>query len=116
MVMEYPEFIYVEKSKEEMNARIQATCEMMHDEFIAKENEICDMIVDGYVSGRDMIVNFADMAVNKIQDRTGAETMIDAEFDMIMAKREGEWLEEFNYMWESEMNKEEEEETNMEEM
>merc|ERR1712014_294665 len=110
MVMEYPEFVYVEKSKEEMNARIQATCEMMHDEWINKENEFCDMIVDSYVSGRDMIVNFADMAVNKIQDRTGAETMIDAEFDMIMAKREGEWLEEFNYMWESEMNKEEGEE------
>merc|ERR1711879_234983 len=116
MVMEYPEFVYVEKSKEEMNARIQATCEMMHDEFIKKENEMCDMMVEGYVSGRDMIVNFADMAVNKINDRTGAETMIDAEFDMIMEKREGEWLEEFNYMWESEMNKEEEEETNMEEM
>merc|ERR1712027_164686 len=36
MVMDYPEFVYVEKSKEEMNARIQATCEMMHDEFIKK--------------------------------------------------------------------------------
>merc|ERR1712038_1233413 len=87
----------------------QATCEMMHDEFIKKENEMCDMMVESYVSGRDMIVNFADMAVNKINDRTGAETMIDAEFDMIMEIREGEWLEEFNYMWESEMNKEEEE-------
>merc|ERR1711912_191079 len=94
MVMEYPEFVYVEKSKEEMNARIQATCEMMHDEWINKENEFCDMI----------------------QDRTGAETMIDAEFDMIMAKREGEWLEEFNYMWESEMNKEEGEEESIEEI
>merc|ERR1719461_194881 len=107
MVMEYPEFVYVEKSKEEMNARIQATCEMMHDEFIRNQNEMCDKIVEGYVYGRDMIVNFADMAVSKINDRTGAESMIDNEFDMIMEKRENEWLEEFNYMWESKMNENE---------
>jgi hypothetical protein len=113
MVMEYPEFVYVEKSKEEMNARIQATCEMMHDEFIKNENEMCDMIVESYINGRDMIVNFADMAVNKINDRTGAETMIDTEFEMVMEKRENEWLEEFNYVWESNMN---EEESAMEEM
>merc|ERR1719493_203282 len=56
----------------------------------------------GYYMAED-----GEMAVNKIQDRTGAETMIDAEFDMIMEKREGEWLEEFNYMWEENMKEEE---------
>jgi len=104
MVMEYPEFVAVEHSVEEMNERIAATCEAMHAEFINSHNEMCDMMVAGYVECRDMIVNFADMSVQKIQDRTGAENMIDNEFDMIMEKREGEWKEEFEYVWEMKMN------------
>merc|ERR1719219_1083035 len=107
--MEYPEFVMTEHSVAEMNERIAASCNMMHDEFITKHNEMCDMMVSSYVECRDTVVNIADMTVQKIQDRTGAEAMIDAEFDMIMEKREGEWLEEFNYMWESEMNDKEEE-------
>jgi hypothetical protein len=87
-----------------MNERIAATCEAMHAEFINSHNEMCDMMVASYVEGRDMIVNFADMSVQKIQDRTGAENLIDNEFDMIMEKREGEWKEEFEYVWEMKMN------------
>merc|ERR1711928_270675 len=76
MVMEYPEFVAVEHSVEEMNERIAATCEAMHAEFINSHNEMCDMMVAGYVECRDMIVE----------------------------KREGEWKEEFEYVWEMKMN------------
>merc|ERR1712179_85222 len=76
----------------------------MHDEFIAKHNEMCDMMVATYVECRDMAVNVADMAVKKIQDRVGAEAMIDAEFNMIMEKREGERIQEFEYVWEMQIN------------
>jgi len=104
MMMEYPEFVMTEHSVAEMNERIAASCNMMHDEFITKHNEMCDMMVSSYVECRDTVVNIADMTVQKIQDRTGAEAMIDAEFDMIMEKREGEWMQEFEYVWEMKMN------------
>lgn len=107
MKMEYPEFVYVDQTVEQMNENIMNACNQMHDEWMMKQGEMCDMIVAGYTETRDNVVNFADMAVQKIQDRTGAEAMIDAEFNMIMEKREGEWMEEFQYMWDAKMNESE---------
>merc|ERR1711963_949079 len=95
MVMEYPEFVVVEHSIEEMNQRIEDTCNYYHDTFVAKHNEMCDMIVSQYVESRDNFVMMASAALNSIQDRTTAEQMIDNEFAMIEEKRNGEWMEEF---------------------
>merc|ERR1711879_709795 len=99
MVMEYPEFVVVEHSVEEMNQRIAATCNYYHDMFVSKHNEVCDMIVGQYVEGRDNFVMMASAALNSINDRTTAEQMIDNEFAMIEEKRNGEWMEEFMVMW-----------------
>merc|ERR1719362_554367 len=99
MTMEFPEFIPVEHTIEEMNARIAYTCNSMHQDFINKANECCDMMVSMYVECRDSMVNFVDMAVQKVQDKTQAESLIDSEFAMIMEKREGEWLAEFDVCW-----------------
>jgi len=98
-MMELPEFVVVEHTVEEMNARIQYFCEEMHQDFIYMANECHDMMVSMYVDCRDSMVNFADMAVQKIQDTTQAETLIDSEFAMVMEKREGEWMTEFDICW-----------------
>jgi hypothetical protein len=98
-MMALPEFVVVEHTVEEMNARIAFTCDSMHQEFINMANQCHDMMVTMYVDCRDTMVNFADMAVQKINDKTQAEALIDEEFVMIMAKREGEWMTEFDICW-----------------
>lgn len=98
-MMALPEFVVVEHTVEEMNSRIGYTCDVMHEEFINMANQCHDMMVTMYVDCRDTMVNFADMAVQKINDKTQAEALIDSEFVEIMAKREGEWMTEFDICW-----------------
>merc|ERR1711879_613756 len=99
MVMEYPEFVVVEHTTEEMNQRIKMSCEYYHDMFAMKHNEFCEMIVSEYVECRNNFVTMASAALNAINDRTTAELMIDNEFAMIEEKRNGEWNDEFQTMW-----------------
>lgn len=114
MMMVFPEFVVVEHTVEEMNARIADTCMQMHQDFINMANECHDMMVSMYVECRNGMVNFVDMAVQKINDKTEAEALIDTEFDMIMEKREGEWMTEFDICWTNMWNCEDME--NMEDM
>jgi len=87
----YPEYVYVERTSEEMQKAVTDKCEMQLDYMMMKHANMSQTAIDGFVMYRDDAVKMVTETLNSVNARSVVEGKINEEIELVKKMRAGQW-------------------------